>query len=781
MIIRKKSSLFVLMVIGVWTVILLLELCTEEANYWKTVLQVGSLMGVNLYLIAVWQIQDQRQEKYFQGLIERGTDIIQVFTEDGTIIYHSPSHSTLGYAPGELVDKSAFDLFHEADMAKWQEVYQHLLQGEDIRGVVHRIRHKDGHYRYFESDCVNHLRNNSVNAVIMNARDISELRLMKETLRKNEECLQTAAEVSGSAFFEADLRTGDIIPFSLKPDDYSFNESACKLSELLKHVHPDDLQKVTDTLDSHMHGETPLFYCKFRRLTETYMWKWCLSIGKIIQRENDGTPSRMMGMGQDILGAEHSGDKLQKAKEAAEAAARLKCEFMADMSHELRTPLNGILGYTQILRRDKSLTERQANAINIIHRSGEHLLSLINDITDISKIETGRMELELTDFHMIRSLKDIAEIARIRAQRKRITFDYTPSHDLPAAVHGDEVRLRQVLLNLLDNAVRFTEKGGLVFSVRTDSSGAGFPSAGIGDNGQRFLKIRFEVKDTGIGIPNEDIKDIFSPFHQARETGLGLAISQRLVRMMGGELNVESIPNQGTSFWFELRFPEVRWEDGTESADEKNIISFKGEKKKLLVADDVAINRSFLKDTLGPLGFEVTEAVNGSDALNKALKIRPDLILMDLVMPVMDGFEATRHIRKMPELKNVVVIAVSASMSDQSQDETLAAGFDYYISKPVDIVNLIDRIQMCLELEWIYEEKDEHRATDEEIPIVTPPREEVEILFRLAMKGDITRITEHARKLETSDPAFKPFGDRICELAERFMINKIEEFLTQYL
>ncbi|MBD1924542.1 AAA family ATPase [Microcoleus sp. FACHB-831] len=470
---------------------------------------------------------------------------------------------------------------------------------------------------------------------------------------------------------------------------------------------------------------------------------------------------------------------LQKAEAAAQSANHAKSDFLASMSHELRTPLNGILGYAQILKRDKTITDSQKDGLNIIYQCGDHLLNLINDILDLSKIEARKMELHPTDFHFTEFLEGLAEICRIKAQQKGIALIYEPITALPAGVRADEKRLRQVLINLLGNAVKFTETGGVAFKV-----------------GYHEGKMRFEVEDTGVGMAPEQLEEIFLPFHQVGDnnlktegTGLGLAISRQLVEMMGGKIKVKSTPGKGSIFFFDLDLPEVSNQGGFTKKEQLNIQGFKGHKRKIIVADDKRENRSILVKMLSPLGFEMVEATDGQECLKKAEEIHPDCILMDLMMPQLNGFEATRRIRRSPDLKDVVVIGTSASVFDFDQHKSKEVGCNDFLPKPIRVEELLDKLNLHLKLEWVYEEGKnentikhvaEHSQDSSLFPqhsFVVPPPEEMAALFDLVMRGDINSIVETTVKLEKTDAKFAPFAREIQELAKGFQVKKIRDFL----
>ena len=545
------------------------------------------------------------------------------------------------------------------------------------------------------------------------------------------------------------------------------------------------------------------FEIRFRRCDGTVIW--VQNTARTV-RDADGQVLYYEGSLEDITERIHAEEKLQEAKalaeeqrQAAEIANQAKSTFLATMSHELRTPLNGILGYAQILKRDPATTPQQQNGLNIIAQSGKHLLSLINDVLDLAKVESGTIELYPTDFHLPAFLNGIAEIIRVRAERKGLAFQLVlsgargqelgvrgqkpdfltpdPQSLIPAYVHADERRLRQVLLNLLGNAVKFTDEGEVTLRVeRLESQSP-------------ISNLRFTAEDTGIGISPEDLETIFDPFQQAgargrqaEGTGLGLSISRNLVALMGGELRVRSQVGVGSTFWFDLALPVV--DAGAEAvpAVERQIIGLRGRQRTVLVVDDRWENRAVLVDLLSPLGFEVMEARDGREGLARATEFQPDAIIVDLIMPEMDGYELIRQIRASPLLQDMPVIATSASVYEEDHRRGLAAGGDTFLPKPVEADRLLEQLQQLLDLEWrVQETVAEAEAEAEPTAFVLPPAETLEALLDLAMTGDVEALREQLAGLAEADEKFKPFVGQLQQLAQGFKLNRICELLEAYL
>jgi signal transduction histidine kinase len=466
--------------------------------------------------------------------------------------------------------------------------------------------------------------------------------------------------------------------------------------------------------------------------------------------------------------------ELQRARKMAESASVAKNNFLASVSHELRTPLNGILGYTQILKRDSNMLPKQSNAIETIHECGEHLLTMINDVLDFSSIESQKFLIFPKPFDFFMLLSSVVSIFRMKSIQKGLNFNYQPDNTLPRFVNGDEKRLRQILFNLLSNALKHTIEGQISFRVKKQSD-----------------KIKFEVEDSGIGIPVDKMEEIFLPFHQLHDgriqregAGLGLSITRTIIRMMGSDIHVKSKEGEGTTFYFQLTLPEAKAALTSEDhSSHYNIIGYQGPVKKVLIVEDIEQSRAFIRDILEPVGFAIKEAVNGREAIRKALSFVPDLILMDLVMPVMQGIEATRKIRLIPTLKNSKIIAVSANIRHETQQECFMAGCDDYITKPVQVDELLELVQEHLHLSWtseIQSPKDDSKDTlIEQMPIVFPPKDAIQTINKLILSGKTTRLKKILSQIKVDFPECISFTSKAYRLLEQFRLEDIQRLIEK--
>lgn len=490
--------------------------------------------------------------------------------------------------------------------------------------------------------------------------------------------------------------------------------------------------------------------------------------------------------------------ELESSKEAAEAANLAKSAFLANMSHEFRTPLNAILGFTQLMTRDKDLSNEQLENMEIIHRSSEHLLGLINDVLELSKIEAGRTTLRERNFDLYRMLDGLEEMFSMRAENKGLTLTLELSSEVPRYVSLDEGKLRQILMNLLGNAVKFTQQGYVILRVTR----CGNPSSANDDE----IGLCFEIEDTGPGISSEEMGELFDPFvqttsgrHSQEGTGLGLPISQQYIHLMGGEVSVSSQLKKGSTFRFNLPVKVVDALDVSTSRPSRRVIGLEPGQPvyRILIVDDQEVNRKLLVKLFQPLGFEVQEAANGQEALDIWEHWEPHLIWMDMRMPVMDGYEATRRIKGTTKGQATVIVALTASGLEEDRAVILSEGSDDYMRKPFREAELFEMLSKHLGIRYIYQdiepeevakkERQYEELTAEGISLTSEDRELIEKLTRMpktwlsaleqaTILGDLETITNLLGEASEQDIVL---ANALSELANNFEHDKMLFLIAQ--
>jgi PAS domain S-box-containing protein len=475
---------------------------------------------------------------------------------------------------------------------------------------------------------------------------------------------------------------------------------------------------------------------------------------------------------QGVFAAARDVTERKRYEQSLQQANRAKSVFLANMSHEIRTPMNAILGFSQLMLRDQDLTPRQCQYLGTINRSGEHLLALINDILEMSKIEAGRTTLNSSTFDLPVLLKDLEMMFRVRTDEKKLSFSVEMIGDVPQYIVTDINKLRQVFINVLGNAVKFTEQGGIGLRVRADRIGAKGP----------FLRV--EIEDTGPGISPDDQDKLFRHFEQTKTgqqagtgTGLGLAISREFVRLMGGTITVTSQVAKGSVFVIQLPLKEGDAQAVQTKDKPRHVLRLQPGQAtcRVLIADDMEDNRQLLAQLLTPIGFEIRLATNGAEAIQEFEQWRPHLILMDFRMPVIDGHEAIQRIRAMADGKEIKIIAVTASALDENRQQLLEVGADDFISKPFREVDLFQKIHAHVGVQYVYADDPTDAAQEDAIELTFEsfagwPHDLIDPMREAVITADLDQLLARIQKVEVRDPRI---AHGLRRLAEAFEYQKL--------
>lgn len=669
----------------------------------------ASLMGRNVNERIKADQALRESEARFQAFMNHSPALAWITDRDGKVVYGNQNLANLfRLSADELGGKTIFEL-HPRDIAEHHQVNNRLVadNGEVIEAIESAFR-PDGSLSEFlvykfpiEIEGGEHL----VGGVGL---DITKQIQTEKALRESETNLKAILDNAPAGIYLKDLQGKFLLVNQYLLDLLQVEEQHC-IGQTFAEIIPGELgQQLEANERKVLPNGLPYYFEEDIPLTDGIHTFYTV---RLILQNLSGQPSALCGIYTDISDRKRAEMALINAKEAAESANVTKSAFLANMSHELRTPLNAILGFTQVLARDSSLNSQQQDHIAIINSSGEHLLNLINDVLEISKIEAGRSALHLSTFDFYDLMTGLEAMLNIKAASKglQMIFDQYP---VPQYIITDESKLRQVLTNLLGNAIKFTQSGGVSVRVKatalpeTDSEGA-----------SRFC-FYFEIEDTGPGIAQEELPRLFTPFHQtatgktaSEGTGLGLSISRKFIQMMGGDIQVSSRLDVGTLVKFTIQVSIAQASELKSASQVHRIIGLEPDQPsyRILVADDRTESRRLIRCYLEPLGFEVYEAENGQQALEVWENWEPHLIVMDMRMPIMNGYEATRQIKSHLKGQATVVIALTASAFEEKRSLILSAGCDEFLRKPCRQEVLLQTLAQHLGVRYQYEDSESGR------------------------------------------------------------------------
>lgn len=637
-------------------------------------------------------------ESRFQRLFEfAAVGMLEVALNGQVLLANRKFCEIVGYSLAELLTKNFTDITHPDDIDKdWENVNQLLAGHAETFTMEKRYIRSDGSavWALLTVGIVREDNGTALNFISV-VQDISEQKAARDQIRK----LSQAVEHSPVSVVITD-REGTIEyvnPIFTEVTGYTLAEAVGQNPRILKsgNLPQEFYHTIWETILAGRvwRGE----FINKRKNGEEY-WE-SASISPIYN--HDGMITHFVAVKEDVTSRKLIEKELQNARQAAEGANKAKSMFVANISHEIRTPLNAILGFSQLLSQDRSLTADQQEKLAIVNRSGEHLLSIINDVLEISKIEAGRIQLQLITFDLHRFLADVESLFRIRTQEKKIWLAFELAEGLPRHIHADEGKLRQIFLNLIGNAIKFSDSGGITVRV----------AIVVNENLRPVLSV--EVKDHGIGINRSELEKIFGYFEQVEQgsqakggAGLGLAISREFIKLMGGKIAVDSERGKGTTFHFEVPVgfasPPATHQN-RETAGQIVRVQNNQLEYRILVVDDNEIGRMLLVGILKAAGFVVIEAVDGQQAIAAYQQSKPHLILMDLNMPIMDGYEASKKIRRLPAGTSIAIIAVTTSSFAEDRQAILDSGIVDIIIKPFKAQEILEKVGQYINVNYLRE------------------------------------------------------------------------------
>ncbi|MGM0532118.1 MAG: PAS domain S-box protein, partial [Bacteroidota bacterium] len=633
----------------------------------------------------------RRSEEKFRIITENSRELVGVHDNEGRFKYVSPSSKEmLGYNPEELIERKPYDFIHPDDAKSVENQFLSQITDNKIDNKnEYRVKHKDGHYIWFET-IVQPIKNaeGEVVEIQTSSRDITERKQAEQQIREKEEKYRNIFESMFDVYVEVNVEDGNILEISPSVERISgyTREELVGKSILPFYAHSEEWQELVDTLSK----KERISDFEVNLLNKDDEKVTCSYSVRMIRDVNDN-PKKMVGTLRDISERKRAERQLEEAKVKAESASKAKSEFLANMSHEIRTPMNAILGFSEVLM-NRIEDEENRSHLEAILSSGRTLLSLINDILDLSKIEAGKMQINYEPVELPVLVEDIQHIFEKKLSEKNLSLKIDIDRDLPHILYLDEVRIRQILFNLVGNAIKFTDEGHIKIGVY------------VNETGPDKYQLNLMVQDTGVGIPRKQQRLIFNAFHQQygqdsrryEGSGLGLSITRKLVEKMNGQIKLESRIGQGSRF--EIILPDIK--RGTpkeasyrkESVDHTNV-AFKP--ATILVVDDIQYNIDTIKNLINSENIKFTEAQNAEKALEIIKITPPDIILMDLKLPDMSGYEATAIIKSTKTSQAIPVLAFTASAmaNDENQAKSL---FDDFITKPVTKNELFGKLTKYL-------------------------------------------------------------------------------------